>query len=151
MNANVIRNRGVSMSEDEIACFYCGDEVEDIPGLENVDGEPICGTCYSEIYETFCPICEEFREIGEYKHFIIMDEEINVEPGIYEILKYPFFIFGLTSGDKVIESSVRKLCSIDYDKILTIHPNPRDAPVEFNGYICEDCVKKLCQNEITES
>jgi len=106
------------------------------------DETVICDKCWGEKYEHLCPICENIfdkdldAEISP-KHIIVSEyagETLYTDPGIYEVIKYPFY------ADGMIEMSFY------LDAIKWIAPIPADLDQDniwnIISYICLECATK---------
>ena len=85
----------------DFQCESCGASVfdlDDFPETENIDDwNCLCEDCYDNEYRALCDICEDSYEPREgSKEYLVFSKTNEVEIdkiGIYEILKYPYFIF----------------------------------------------------------
>jgi len=82
-------------------CSWCGDLIpDDEVGSPNIDrdNEFMCDECYNDEYRFICPICEDFDEEEECDDIgsiiILTDQEVDVIPGAYEIIKFPYVRWG---------------------------------------------------------
>ena len=133
-----------------MTCTICEDELnseETESPRTDKDGRIICDHCFEEKYSHLCPLCEEifdedFSESISPKYLLITEyasKELGFDPGLYEILSYPFFADGIVEIH-LFGSSIKKIAGL---------------PSDFNEdnlysdicYVCEDCVKKLVISE----
>jgi hypothetical protein len=127
-------------------CTVCGDELdpEEVESpRRDKDGDIICDHCFEEQYSYTCPICEEmfdedFSEKISPKYLLITTyagEELGVDPGIYEIVSYPFYADGLIETH-LFKSAVKKIADLPDDL-------DEDNLWCDEYYICDECVEHV--------
>ena len=126
-------------------CTECKTELDteeaESPRLDE-DGNIICDECFENQYSHLCPLCgeifdEDFSVKISPKHILITEyaaEELRLNPGIYEIISYPFFADGITEF-YLYASSIKKIAELPGDF------NEGDFIADIH-YVCEDCAKK---------
>ena len=106
------------------------------------DGGLICDQCFKDKYSHLCPLCEEtfdkdFSVKISPKHILVTKyaaEELGFDPGIYEIISYPFFADGITELH-LFASSIKKIAELPGDF------NEDDLIGDIH-YVCEECAEK---------
>jgi len=131
-------------------CTICEEELneEEINSpYKAKDGNIICDECFKLRYTHTCPLCEncfdeDFTKGISPKYLLISNyaaEHVNARPGIYEIVKYPFY------DDWMITITMLK----------TSMNRIADLPDSFNEqdfysdifYVCDACVNNLTQEK----
>jgi hypothetical protein len=137
------RRMGIAMSEN-IKCTWCGDDLEEEQAKDprlDIAGDPICDGCYESEYMFTCCKCEEYEEKeyqGSIGSLLVVTEEIDgdrkrVKPGVYEIVKHPFYVDYMVGGH-LIEDSLKHLCAV---------PEGVDNGGYPSGFLCCECAEKL--------
>ncbi|MDR1884284.1 MAG: hypothetical protein LBR26_16110 [Prevotella sp.] len=138
-----------TLIKHECRCDSCLESIFDLNDYPNVSverDEVLCEECYDEQYMTRCPVCEEsYREDDMTGYFFIskkISKEIHTPPGMYKILKYPFyhqdFVFGF---DNFLGGTIEKVSDIDIEEAYSMENpcNGKDIQVDR---ICPDCARK---------
>ena len=126
-------------------CTECETELDaeeaESPRIDE-DGGIICDRCFEDKYSHLCPLCEETFD-GDFsvkispKHILVTKyaaEELGLDPGIYEIISYPWFADGIIEI-QIYESAIKKIAEIPSDF------NEGDLIGDIH-YVCEECAKK---------
>ena len=136
----------------KMICEHCEkelDEEEQEAPREDKAGNIICDKCFDEKYMFTCAICEELFEedfskrispqylfISEYA-----GEDLNISPGIYEIIAYPFFADGVIEIH-IFTSALRRVANV---------PPSVNESEQYGDifYVCKECVgKQKKQNNV---
>jgi hypothetical protein len=137
--------------KNECQCSNCRTsifEMNDFPNLLIDDDELLCEDCYDDKYREICPICEDYYDIKDYtSDYFVLNEEIAKEtgknPGIYKILKRPFFYGNILTGfDAFFDDSIQLLVSIKINEYKKIECGDGCYEVNTNT-ICPECVEKF--------
>lgn len=122
-------------------CSRCGSKLSEeevkSPRRTDWDKQPICESCYSEIYECECPLCqnlvriEEIDDGGKIGNVVIVQDSNNktyIKTGVYEIID----VFSV-DYDSWYNNGVRLLTEIV----------PELNSYDDWCYVCKDCSKNL--------
>ena len=132
-------------SEKQNFCTECGTELDaeeaESPRVDK-DGDIICDQCFENQYSYLCPLCgeifdEDFSVKISPKHILVTKyaaEELGFDPGIYEIISYPFFADGIIELH-FFKSSIKKIAELSGDF-------NEDDLIDDIHYVCEECAKK---------
>jgi hypothetical protein len=136
-------------------CDDCGNELDDEelsnPRTEE-DGCIICDRCYSDKYESYCPICENYYDnpkLPEETFMAISKEaakEVGVIPGIYQVIQYPVTFGSIFGVESIYTENIKLLKACDIDSImqkLQFHNKKHIGGSE----ICPDCAKIYSMKE----
>lgn len=126
-------------------CSLCGDNLkeEEIESPKtDKDGSLLCDECFENKYTHSCPICEEwFDEDFSAKitpKFLLVlpsvGENVGLDAGIYEIIRYPFYADGITEMH-IYKGAVKRICDVpsDIEDCYTLY------------YICDGCARRAKQ------
>lgn len=132
------------MKKKTFECDNCGNEQRyslGTPSIDKYSKEEICDECYNELYQSTCPICEEYYETPNKPKdtfFYSNHKESGLGPGFYKVLNYP--VYRSNGFDmQILESNVKKVSdNIVYlnDGYFTPHL------LQKTEFICEDCFDK---------
>lgn len=124
-------------TKNKTICPIC-DEPLNEEELESSRKEPIgehrviCDECYRDHYEEPCIVCEELMEYEDQKYIILPNgDSRGIDPGIYKILKNPFYLSDCLGSFEVIREHVKKLATV-----------PESIKVDEGGFICPRCLKQ---------
>lgn len=124
-------------------CKYCGglldDEERGSPRLDS-DGDIMCDDCYDEHYRSICPMCGDYYELEseESDIFLLFDEDIGVDPGIYRPTSYPFYSQPLIGSPHVYDGAVELIGGID-----AVDSWIRDEILTPATFVCKTCEEKI--------
>ena len=136
-------------------CDNCGKsifELDDFPDIDNEKDELLCEYCFDSKYRVHCPICEESYLLSdsEQKRFVITEEtakELKTIPGIYEILKYPFFLANCVTGfEMFFDDSIRLIVPIRINELKKIECGENCCEVS-SDMICPECEAKYIRKD----
>jgi len=136
-------------------CDSCGEsifEMDDFPELTIEDGELLCESCYDNEYYDVCPICEESYDTKGYEadHFVLNEtaaDELEMEPGIYKALEFPFYRACIISGFKNFFDNKIKLVvpiRINEHKKAKFGENCQEVESDM---ICSNCVEEYTKEK----
>lgn len=114
-----------------VKCSWCetllDSEEKGSPHRDN-EGRIICDDCYNDEYRFNCAKCGELVDLDGAKFFILtFGGNNNVDKGVYEILKFPFYVSNVIGTDEIDSQCVKKVREVSEEEI------------GCNGYICSDC------------
>ena len=127
-------------------CGYILEPDEEKSPRRDEGGDIVCDRCYDDRYQHMCPVCEEhfyedYNQKISPKHFIItrQAEECHVaKAGFYEVIELPFYADGIIES-QLFDSAINRLGDLPKDL--------DEDNLHFSLYfICEDCVKKMLEN-----
>lgn len=136
--------------KQDCECNRCGKsifELYDFPELLIEDEEIMCEECYDEHYREICPICENSYDVKDYtSDYLVITEELSNEtgntPGIYKILKRPFFYGSILSGfDAFFPNTLELVTSIRINDYKKIDCGENCCEVSSDT-ICSECVDR---------
>lgn len=124
-------------------CTRCGENLDE-EEAENpridYDGDVICDDCYTEYFETICPICENYFEHGDFGegkfHFILTNYPNRVPPGIYKAIRFPFYRSDIVGSDDIYPECVER-----------IFPASEWMDEKASGQICQNCIDKIYESK----
>ena len=143
------------IEKNNCECNCCGNsifELCDFPKLLIDDDEIMCEDCYDEHHRDFCPICENTYDIKDFtSDFIVINEELSIEtgkqPGIYQILKRPFFFGNILTGfDAFFDGALKLVVSIRINHFKGIDVGNGYCEVASNN-ICGECIERFVRKE----
>lgn len=125
-------------------CTECGAILEDDETEHpnrNKSGEILCYGCFDYHYEYLCPLCgesfyEDFEQEISPKYFLCTEDaaiDLSIEPGIYEIVKYPYYADGLIEV-QLYKDAVKWICEIPSDF-------NNDEHIGSIHFPCDNCMK----------
>lgn len=131
------------MIEQDYACDTCGNDFrennDDFVVVEDED-RMICRDCYEDAYQTFCIVCEEMFDDPKSPEETILyvdgeaRNQTGLPIGIYQVLKFPFFMCSILGGGySLFDNSIKQVSNLNF-KLLG-----RDIE---NGKLCPDCFEK---------
>lgn len=140
-------------------CEYCGKsvfEMYDFPNITN--DELLCEDCYMEKYYETCPICETSFEKPEkpIDEVLVISKEsakecqMGIEPGFYQVLKYPYFYGNCVTGfDRLFNDNLKLIRACDINSMLyKLYPYGGRYKINADS-CCPDCMLKYTgQSEI---
>jgi len=146
---NQFKSDGVKNFE----CENCGKSVFKGGGYPNYHKEYkdlLCDYCYDDEFRTLCPVCEDSWDKDEMTEYFFITKEISKtvhkEPGLYKILKYPFYYGDCITGfDSFFESALEKVSDMDISKVGEIIGS--DYNDVLLDCICPDCLSKYTRKE----
>ncbi len=99
------------------------------------DGSVLCDECWSSEYEYLCPLCQNLVEIEDnQKHIFVtpdLAQDQRMQPGIYRIIKLPWFLASFCSM-RIYQEALHRVCDL-----------PPDLQRYTSGdYLCETCVSE---------
>ncbi len=131
-------------------CEDCGIsvfELSDFPETgSNIEGSNcICEDCYDKRYREICDCCEgSYEPRDEDKKYLVFSKtnENAVEKiGIYEVLKYPYFISDHFSA-RVLDESIKLIRECDIESMLNNIHNQKHS-IDTADCICQSCSEKF--------
>jgi recombinational DNA repair protein RecR len=111
--------------KNKCECWRCSKsifEMDDFPNIKN--NTVYCEDCYSEEFETVCPICEEIFEKAEKAsdYYFVVSKEASkicfVKPGIYKAKFFPIFYGNCVTGfDAFFEDNIELIRELDINSM----------------------------------
>jgi hypothetical protein len=125
-------------AKPKLYCYSCGEELkgQDLEGpRHDEDGNVLCDDCYYEEYCFECCMCGDYAINKEKQTVIIFDETFGVKPGLYQILKRPFYYCPVAGeGAGVFNDALQRIGDI---------PDGVTGDGYMAGYLCADCQRKV--------
>jgi len=118
-------------------CEYCGNALTP-EEVEHPEPEGnICNSCYRDHFEFDCCRCGNPEHIDHQHVFCAVFEALtglggDVEPGVYELVRFPYYADGVIEG-YVYHESFRRVRDLDFE-------STDDYPM---GHLCRTCRKDL--------
>lgn len=140
--------------KDNNTCSTCKaslNEEEQKAPRKTDKGDDICDQCHQDVYESLCPICEDyfFTPNTPENTFIAIPEwvakECDLEPGIYRALELPFFRNSILYGvDDIFGDAVELVnaCS------LIAEEQRKEEKLDVANLVCKDCFEKYSDTTI---
>lgn len=127
-------------------CDQCGKnlfEMHDFPDFTD-DNRMLCEDCYRDEFYDYCSICsdsyEKHETVEEHKFYINKStaNEIGMQPGIYQVLSFPYFYGNIVTGfESFFDNSIQLIKAINIDQI---HKYQRWSE-PTSGLICSCCAE----------
>lgn len=124
-------------------CQWCGEELDAEELADPLEkGERICDECYYEHFCIPCVGCDDPGSIrdGEEDALMVFEaapgELHDVEPGVYEIIRYPYYVDAIVNIWLVNDALL---------KIYPMEPNVEDSQTTRGilcGHLCPSCMEK---------
>lgn len=124
-------------------CCNCGEPLtdEEMDPLREVEGQPICDQCWKDEYQETCCFCGEYEDVSELGDVFVVSESVDasfggsVQPGIYRVTVYPFWVSNYFSS-RMYSENIERITDVPQKFIAAWNEG---APC---GYLCRRCQKK---------
>ena len=124
-------------------CEEILNEEEEENPYKDKKGNILCDECYHDDYCTYCCVCLEPVPDGNVNHFFLFQEDIddgdiitNLKPGLYKVLKRPFYLANRISGTvmHINPICVERICDASFEEV-----EDEDHGIE----VCDYCAEKI--------
>jgi hypothetical protein len=134
-------------------CYFCDNKLDEYE-MENPyrdeDENILCDNCYTEQYQNFCPLCEEYydKPTKPEECFFVVAKEVKddvacnpIKPGIYQTTSWPYWLGATGFGfEMLFEDSIKLIRELDINSMIQkLYPH---SDMIGADEICPCCVEK---------